>query len=240
MNDRWIKLDDVVLWDANPNQGDVVQIALSIKQHGYNRVIGLWEDAIVKVGNHTVKALTHLRRSGWNPFGDGVRVDDDDVWWVRYLDITHLDQVQSNSFAIADNRASELSSRDEQLLAELLTEIANQDDISLPATGYDQDELDRLFHKLADSVIRGGGMELDPGNAAASPAKSLDDYQDDDDDESDSFEGGASYVRMVQLFFNQDSIDEFNDLTTDLKERFGTGTLTDTVMEAVRYAHRSS
>lgn len=48
------------------------------------------------------------------------------------------------------------------------------------------------------------------------------------------------HVRMVQLFFNEDSIVEFNRMTLALAKQFETTTLTETVMEAIQREYNTS
>lgn len=50
---------------------------------------------------------------------------------------------------------------------------------------------------------------------------------------------GGSHIRMVQLFFNEETQPEFLAMVEELQVRFKTDNLTDTVMEAVKYAHEN-
>lgn len=63
----------------------------------------------------------------------------------------------------------------------------------------------------------------------------------DDEEEAEELPTaiGPSHVRMVQLFFNTTTQPEFVRLATALAAEFRTDNLTDTTMEAVRYAYRA-
>jgi ParB-like chromosome segregation protein Spo0J len=55
----------------------------------------------------------------------------------------------------------------------------------------------------------------------------------------DSTDPPPSGVRMVQLFLDESTIDEFQDSCTKLAEEYATENITDTVLEAVRRASAS-
>lgn len=90
---------------------------------------------------------------------------------------------------------------------------------------------------VADLLITLGQKtpaHFDDGNA----------LKDDDEAEDTSVSDFTSnevgpHVRMVQLFFNEDNIVEFNRLTLALSKRYETTTLTETVMEAVQREYDS-
>lgn len=66
----------------------------------------------------------------------------------RDLDLAH--DARAKALAIADNRASEVSLQwDDVQLAEILTEIKNEDETLLKAAGFYEDELDALLSTLA-------------------------------------------------------------------------------------------
>ena len=50
----------------------------------------------------------------------------------------------------------------------------------------------------------------------------------------------AANIRMVQLFFNESSIEEFRELASALAKQLGTENTTDTVIAAMRYANDSA
>ena len=161
---QWVNLDDIQLWDRNPNQGDVGAIMTMIKQFGYRRPIGLWQDNITKSGNHRTIALRNLRQSGWTPDEQSIclYIDDNDNWFVEYVDDSDLDAQASDAFGVADNRATRLGYDDPLALAELLQELANDDKTLFESTGYDGDDLDELLASITpDNPTDDPGAQID-------------------------------------------------------------------------------
>jgi hypothetical protein len=143
--EKWIDLDDIALWDANPNIGDLGATYNSIKRFGFYGYAVLWR-GVCKGGNHSVKALRWLRRDGdWTPTGDGIRVVDG-AWQVRYFDISHMDEATSNAFALALNRTARLGHDDPAMLLTLLQEIEQGSEELREAAGYDTDDVDELLY----------------------------------------------------------------------------------------------
>lgn len=143
MTDRWIDLDDVTLWDENPNEGDVGAIATSIRQFGFHGALQLWHKE-VRGGNHTVKALRHLLAEGWQPRGDGIRRLGRAVQ-VRYVDISELSEAEADAFGIALNRTTRLGYDDPEALLDLLSKIEPLDPHVFRATGYSKEDMDDII-----------------------------------------------------------------------------------------------
>lgn len=69
---------------------------------------------------------------------------------VPTIRLEHLSPEQARAFQIADNRLTELSTWDDQLLAEQLQELAAVDlDFSIEATGFSMGEIDLRIEGLA-------------------------------------------------------------------------------------------
>ena len=100
----------------------VRQIANSIASFGFNVPVPIDAEGTVIAGHGRVLAATEL---GWSD--------------VPTIAIEHLDAAQRRAFAIADNRLTENSAWNDQLLAEQLKELSILDlDFDL--------EVDRLRH----------------------------------------------------------------------------------------------
>lgn len=111
----------------NVRQGDVGAIAESLKQNGQYRPIVVQKSTnYVLAGNHTLKAAKAL---GWTEIA-ATFVDCDDDRALRIL--------------IADNKTNDLSSYDENALADLLKELATSE-LGLVGTLYTGDDLDDLL-----------------------------------------------------------------------------------------------
>jgi hypothetical protein len=107
------------------------------------------------------------------------------------------------------------------------------EDFNLDAVGFDGDEIDALCEKLAKEIA--GPLEF-KGMAEGGTV---------DDEGGEAHEGDentgvqASQVRMVQLFLTVSTFPDFQRMTDDLADEYGTSNATDTVMECLRRAtHR--
>lgn len=131
---------------ANANthpEKNMQAIIASLREFGQRQVI------IARKGTNTVIAgngrLMAAHALGWEEIAC-VFVEDDDITAMRY--------------AIADNRTSELSEWDGEVLSQLLTTI--QDDFgSLEGTGFDTGDLDELLSDLGES---GKGLDDSGGH----------------------------------------------------------------------------
>lgn len=103
-----VPIDSVSLWVDNPRKNDksVRPLAKLLKQYGQRTPIVVWvEDNCIYKGNTTWKAAKYLK---W------------DKIWVAYANFRdHEDAV---SYGLADNKSSEWSEWDDNILTKLLTE----------------------------------------------------------------------------------------------------------------------
>lgn len=113
-------------YPGNPRKGNIDSIVESLKANGQYKPIVIQESTnYVLVGNHTLKAIKKL---GWD-FVDAVVLDVDDEAAKRIV--------------LADNRTSDSSSYDYDLLAEMLKSMP-----TLEGTGYDAAALDQLINNV--------------------------------------------------------------------------------------------
>lgn len=121
-------------YPGNPRKGDIDKIAESLKANGQYKPIVIQESTnYVLVGNHTLKAIKKL---GWD-FVDAVVLDVDDEAAKRIV--------------LADNRTSDASSYDYDLLSDMLKSMP-----TLDGTGYDEAALQNLMNSAITF-----GAELD-------------------------------------------------------------------------------
>ena len=117
-----INIDKLSFLEGNPRQGDVEAVAKSYKQFGQRKPIVATTDHVVIAGNHQLAAARQL---GWDEIA--VVITDDD-------------ELTAKAFALADNRTAELGSYDDDLLADLLSEVSSVPEL-MDSTGFTEDDL---------------------------------------------------------------------------------------------------
>ena len=129
MEIRTEKIKDLSLHPENPREGDIGAIATSIEQNGwYGTVVAQKSTGHVLAGNHRLQAAQQL----------GMK--EVPVYWVD------VDDTTAKKILLADNRTNDLASYNDDVLSELLTDLASTDD--LLGTGFDGDDLDDLFSEV--------------------------------------------------------------------------------------------
>ena len=114
----------------------VRQLARSIDLFGFNVPVAIGSDDNVIAGHGRIMAARQL---GWTE--------------VPTVCLSHLSEAQARAYVIADNRLTENSTWDENLLAKQLRDLAELDlDFSLETTGFEMGEIDLRIEQLnADS-----------------------------------------------------------------------------------------
>ena len=135
-------VNELASYHKNPRRGDVDAIARSLAVNSQYRPI------VVNIGTHTGRPLEVLagnhtlagaRQLGW-PTIQATTVDVDDLAAARIV--------------AADNRTADLGGYDDDVLVELLQQLAD-DDTGLDGTGYTDDALDALL------ALNAGPADLD-------------------------------------------------------------------------------
>lgn len=127
----------------NVRQGDVGAIVTSLEAHGqYRPIVVQKETGHILAGNHTYQAAKAL---GWDKIA------------VTYVD---CDNDQALRILLADNRANDLASYDDNALAELLTELA--EGAGLEGTLFEPEDLQTLLDDLAPKDFEGVDPSGDP------------------------------------------------------------------------------
>ncbi len=123
------RIDELKLDPKNPRdhtKRHIRQVGLSIESFGFNIPIVI--DANDKVICRHARVLAS-KSIGWIE--------------VPTIKLEHLNESQARAFMIADNRLNEVSTWNDELLAEQLKELSLQDlDFSLEATGFQMGEID--------------------------------------------------------------------------------------------------
>jgi DNA modification methylase len=141
-----VLLDSVTLHPRNPRRGDVGAIGASLARFGQRKPIVVQASTrYVVAGNHLVLAARSL---GWTEIAANVQ---------------DMDDAEATAFMLADNRTADLGAYDDGLLAELLAEQSDAD--NLLATGYDVDDV--------EAMLRMAGIDrtsADPDHVPHEPA----------------------------------------------------------------------
>ena len=125
-----------------------------------------------------------------------------------------LSKNQVKAYRIADNRVSEESTWNNELLNLELLDLQKQE-FDLDSLGFEQNELNKIFNQDDPLFVspEQSGMETDTDN--------IEDFI-------------PSQVRMVQLFLNSESEPKFKEMIELLQNKYNTNNLTDTVYNAIK------
>jgi ParB-like chromosome segregation protein Spo0J len=128
-----VPIDQLVHYRENPRIGDVDTIMDSLAFNGqYRALIVNQRTNEVLAGNHTLKAAKAL---DWEVI---------DVSWVD------VDDEVAKRIVLVDNRASDDASYDDLLLAAILGEMREEDEVLLEGTGYSAEDVDEM---LANALL---------------------------------------------------------------------------------------
>lgn len=155
LTDLLVPIDSVRPLERNARRGNVSAIAESLSRWGQVKPIVVSADGQILAGNHTHAAAVTL---GWAEIA-AVRLP------------VHSEDVEAVALAIADNRTSDLSRWENELLADLLTEVAGTDAELLVATGFTAEQVEELVSFTAGPAAAGsdGDGEDGEGGGATCP-----------------------------------------------------------------------
>lgn len=134
-------------------------------------------------------------------------------WEEVYVTELDIDDVQATALAIALNRTGELAHWDTDALQKQLASL--QSSMDLETLGFDAEELSKIL-----------SSDLDMGN--------MDPMEEANEDAEPTEGTGASHVKMVQLFFDEQEYLEFFELADAAQQSYQTENLTGTVLAALR------
>jgi len=170
----------------------------SLKRFGAARSVVMDGDGVIRAGNGILEEAASAGVTSVRV----VQGDPHELVIVQRADLTGDDAV---AYGIVDNRASDLSSFDTELLGTTIEEIGS--DISHEQMGFAEGELDSLLGILIDEPI-------------------------DTDDPIPH--GEMPSVRRFVLLFDTETIVEFESMVEKLSAIYGTDNATDTVVRALR------
>jgi Domain of unknown function (DUF4417)/ParB-like nuclease domain len=172
----------------NPNKGNVGVIAESIEQNGfYGACVAQKSTGRILAGNHRWQGAKQA----------GAKTVP--VIWLDVDDETAL------RIMLVDNRSSDLSTTDAELLAQVMKSLP-----SVVGTGYTQDDYDALMGAIEDNDVG----QLDELISAPPRFSMPGDYDDDDADDNTAMPPGISEFEAGE---DPEKDPTFDDTSSDLQ-----------------------
>lgn len=181
----------------------------ALNEVGAARSIVIDEHGVILAGNATVEAA---QQAGI----ERVRVVEADGNEIIAVQRRGLTPEQKTKLALYDNRVAELAEWEPGVLAGFADRAVDM------STLFTDTELASIVSRAPLELV----VDSDVEDRPTMPDLTMPDLQ-------------PSYVRMVQLFLTSETQPEFLRMVKDLMPRVGQTTITDTVMEVVRYAYRT-
>jgi len=125
-----VPIDSVKLWKDNPrkNDGAAKKLAELIVRNGFRVPIVVDQAGIIRAGNTRFKAAKLLGMAS-----------------IPVIRQTFISEVAATAFALSDNKASEFSQWDDDVLERLM----KTEGITFEETGFDKQDFDMLTKRLA-------------------------------------------------------------------------------------------
>jgi ParB-like chromosome segregation protein Spo0J len=164
---EYVPLDEVIGADRNPKGHYAAGIKTSIQTFGFTTPAVLDErTGKLVIGHGRLEALTDLQAQD-EPRPDGVGITLDGRWTIPLVrGWASRDDAHADAMLVADNKLTESGGWDDRELAELLEDVADYSVDLLLATGFDQDDLERLIADATGQGLPGGtGEDEDPDTA---------------------------------------------------------------------------
>lgn len=152
-----VPVDSIQTHPQNPRKSNVKSLAKLIKNNGfYGALIVQKSTGYILKGNHTYLAMR-----------DELGATEVSVIFID------VDDAAAKRILTADNRASDLGSYDDRVLADLLEDILHEDG-NLTSTGYARVDLDKLIQTIEidketdflDDIIDENASKTDPAVAS--------------------------------------------------------------------------
>ena len=221
LNITRIKVDQLVHDHANPRKHDdrnMSAIMESLREHGQVEPLVIQNSTKMVVGGNA--RLQSMKNLGWD------EVD------VVMLDISNE---EARKLSISLNRSGELAGWNEEVLAQHLSDLSAIDDFEPESLGFTDSEMMKLIAEF--DTISSEFEDID------APEKTDEDKMDSShiDDSLVKIPAGlapegmkSSHIRMVQLFYNEETEPTFRLRVKRLAQEFGTDNISDTVFQAVQ------
>ena len=145
---EYLPLSELQRHPKNPKAHDLGALHTSVNRFGYVTPVLIDERTGYLVAGHgRLDALAQLKAQGKQPPARIVARNGD--WLVPVVrGVEFASDAAVEAYLVADNRLTELGGWDEPELAALLQSLADEDVKLLRATGYDEEDLQRLLFDL--------------------------------------------------------------------------------------------
>lgn len=158
-----VPLTELYELPGNPHKGDDESVKRSYARFKQLKpiVTALDEDGrrVVYGGNTQLRAARLL---GWTH--------------MAAVDASHLSRAELEAFAVADNRTAQLGTDDEDLLAEMLWRVAQEDITLVEDAGYSEKEFEKLLKE--EPLPEPGDAEIEDLSMAFGVIVDLEDEQE--------------------------------------------------------------
>jgi len=222
MNVKTVGLESLVPDSENPRKHDdrnMDAIISSLKAYGQVEPIVVQQSSnMIIAGNARVQAMKKLGYSDCQ----AVMLDVDDV--------------VSRKLSIALNRSGELAGWNEETLAKHLSELSDLDDFDAEELGFSDTELMKLVSEFEDIMD-----EVEIESPSTEQVMDGEYFEDANKDNLVKIPAGlvpdgmkSSHIRMVQLFFNEETEPSFRFWVRALSEVYQKDNISDTVWSAIK------
>lgn len=224
-----LPLDEIPHAERNPKAHEKAKIRASIQQFGCT-VAGILDERTGRLvaGHGRLNVLAEMRDSG-APAPDGILVTEGDWRAPVVRGWSSANDAEASAYVVADNRLNELGGWNQQVLAEVLDDIAEYNVGLLEVAGYNSFQLDDLIASMGDVVV------MDPAPTGARYSESdeeIETRRTTVDGYADRKVGGT-FTEMI-LVFTSDAHAEAVGLIRAIRARDGEQTAAQVVLGALR------
>lgn len=214
----YVPLPEVNGWPRNPKKHDLTAIKRSIVLNGFVRPLVMDEGTGQLVAGHgSLEAVAQLRMEGAaRPMG--IEEDEHGVWTVPVVrGVSFADPAAAEAYLLADNRIAELGGWDEQMLQQMLTDLDEAG--YLTSASFSSADLEDFVQRLGET-----------------PTSVMDDATEEPAEEPREPRPPSMSMREVSMLMTGEQHTEFHDLLDQLRQRYGTESIPDTLLAAMREA----
>lgn len=160
---EYVSMSEIAKWPRNPKDHDHHEIQKSFYRFGFVKPVLIDEGTGQLVAGHGRLDTLKILKNGNKKPPRGVQVVDD-IWLIPVLRGVKFDNpAEAEAFLMADNRLSEIGGWNQDLLAEMLGEIADIDG-AIDGIGFDYAEImDMLNPKQTRGNIDGSKKANEAG-----------------------------------------------------------------------------